>query len=85
MKALCACIFSCMAVEAGCPAPTAALLGHPRLELCGMDVRPALRFSLRPPVMMLRLLCRYEDQLGAPFITNRIRKTSPVRIPAETC
>ena len=66
MKALCACIFSCMAVEAGCPAPTAALLGHPRLELCGMDVRPALRFSLRPPVMMLRLLCRYEDQLGAP-------------------
>lgn len=47
-------------------APTAALLGHPRLELCGMDVRPALRFSLRPPVMMLRLLCRYEDQLGAP-------------------
>ena len=66
MKALCACVFSCMAVEAGCPAPAAALLSHPRLELRGMDVRPALRFSLRPPVMMLKLLCRYEDQLGAP-------------------
>lgn len=49
MKALCACIFSCMAVEAGCPAPTAALLGHPRLELCGMDVRPALRFPCAHP------------------------------------